>query len=210
MPASASDPRLHSGGNSSKIGGQSPVQGFLVADASLRPLFANHEATTILTYPGSPPQSLANAFQKKLRPNLLRAQGPPTNWNGAHPIVKFKSGRRTYFCRAFLLDSNGTGFNGAGVLVVLERGMPGSLVLSQISQQFNLTHREQEAVALVLQGLGNKEMAAHMGISANTVKSFLRMVTVKMGVSSRSGILTKILGLILSSGSSEPEQPTGE
>jgi DNA-binding CsgD family transcriptional regulator len=99
--------------------------------------------------------------------------------------------------------------NGAGVLVVLEREMPGSLALSQISQQFHLTNREQEAVALLLQGFGNKKMAERMGISANTVKAFLRMVTIKMGVSSRSGIVTKVLGLVLSSGSSEPPGVAG-
>ena len=30
------------------------------------------------------------------------------------------------------------------------------------------------------QGLSNKEMAENMGISANTVKVFLRMATIKM------------------------------
>jgi len=59
-------------------------------------------------------------------------------------------------------------------------------------------------VALLLQGLGNKEMAEHMGISEHTVKAFLRTVTIKMGVSSRSGIVTEILALALSSGVSEP------
>jgi DNA-binding CsgD family transcriptional regulator len=192
-------------GDSRKLISWPPVLGLLVADASWKPLFANREASAILTYPGPPPQSLVDAFHKKLRPSFLRAQSSPTNRNQAHPIVQFKSGRRTYFCRAFLLDSNGKGSNGTAVLIVLDRGMSGSLALSQISQQFRLTHREQEAVALLLQGLGNKEMAEHMGISANTVKAFLRLVTIKMGVSRRSGIVTKFLGLVLSSGSAEPK-----
>jgi DNA-binding CsgD family transcriptional regulator len=37
-------------------------------------------------------------------------------------------------------------------------------------------------------------MADRMKISPNTVKSFLRLVMVKMGVSTRSGILGKIAG----------------
>lgn len=206
MQTSVSDlQKPHSRGDSSnRLVTRPPVLGFLVADASLRPLFANHEATTILTYLGPPLQSLPDAFHKKLRPSLLRVQSSPTNRICAYPIIQFKSGRRTYFCRAFLLDSNGKDSKGTAVLIVLEREMPGSLALSQISQQFHLTNREQEAVALLLQGLGNKQMAEHMGISANTVKAFLRMVTIKMGVSSRSGIVTKVLGLVLSSGSSQP------
>lgn len=205
MQTSISDLQKPLLGDSRKLTGWPPVLGFLVADPSSRPLFANHEATTILTYPGPPPQSLADAFHKKIPPTILRAQGSPTTRNRAHPIIQFKSGRRTYFCRVFLLDSNGKSSNGTAVLIVLERGMSGSLALSQISQQFRLTHREQESVALLLQGLGNKEMAKHMGISEHTVKAFLRLVTIKMGVSSRSGIVTKVLGLVLSSSSSEPK-----
>jgi len=179
------------------------VLGFLVADASLEPLFANHEAIAILAYPGPPSQSLNDLFHQKVHPGLLSAQGPPTNGNSIHPTIKLKSGRRTYFCRAFHLNSDGNGRSTA-TLVVLERGMSGPLALSQISQQFHLTQREQQAVALLLQGLSNKEMAENMGISANTVKTFLHLATIKMGVSNRSGIVTKILGLLLSSINSEP------
>ena len=71
--------------------------------------------------------------------------------------------------------------------------------MSRISEQFRLTPREKQAVTLLLQGLGNKEMAEHLGISANTVKAFLRLVMIKMGASSRSGVASKVLGLVLSS-----------
>lgn len=78
--------------------------------------------------------------------------------------------------------------------------MPERLALGQVALQFRLTQREQQAVALLLQGLSNKEIAETMGVSSNTVKAFLRMVTVRMGVSSRSGIVTKILEVLLSGG----------
>jgi DNA-binding CsgD family transcriptional regulator len=182
-----------------------PVAGFLVADASQKPLFANNEAIAILTYAGPSSQSLADAFQKKLRPSLFRAQCLPIPQNNAQPSIKLQSGRRTYFCRAFLLNGNGNGngYNGLATLVVLERGVWRPLALSHLYRQFQLTHREQQAVALLLQGRSNKEMAESMGISTNTVKAFLRMATIRMGVSNRSGIVTKILGLLLSS--SNPE-----
>ena len=84
------------------------------------------------------------------------------------------------------------------VLIVLERGMSASIALSKISQQFRLTQRERETISLVLQGLGNKEMADRMRVSPNTVKAFLRLVMVKMGVTSRSAIAAKVLDLVLS------------
>ena len=38
-----------------------------------------------------------------------------------------------------------------------------------------------------------KEIAAHMGISVNTVKAFIRLLMGKMGVTTRSGIVAKAL-----------------
>jgi DNA-binding CsgD family transcriptional regulator len=81
--------------------------------------------------------------------------------------------------------------------------MSGPVALSQVSRQFNFTQREQQAVALLLQGLSNKEIAESMGISANTVKAFLRMATIKMGAPSRVGIVTTILRLLLFSNNTE-------
>jgi len=180
--------------------------GLLVADASLKPIFANEEALAILSYPGPSSQSFADAFHKNVRPRLISVQNLPTNGNHA-PFMKFKSGRRIYFCRAYGLNNNGRGSGGgSATLIVLERGISGPLALSQVSRQFHLTRREQQAVGLLLQGFSNKEMAKSMEISANTVKAFLRMASIKMGVSSRSGIVTTILGRILwQLGANQPE-----
>ena len=43
-----------------------------------------------------------------------------------------------------------------------------------------------------MQGLTSKEIAVRMKISPNTVKAFLRLVMVKMKVSTRSGIAGKL------------------
>jgi DNA-binding CsgD family transcriptional regulator len=63
-----------------------------------------------------------------------------------------------------------------------------------MSEQFALTERERETVELLLQGLTSKEIAIRMNISPNTVKAFLRLVMVKMGVSTRSGIVGRVVG----------------
>jgi DNA-binding CsgD family transcriptional regulator len=201
MENSKSDLRKNSRhlGNDSKFVGWPSAQGLIVVDASLRALFSNHEAITILSYPGPPSHTHFDVLRKTLRRSLLRAQISSTGPGLTYAVIPFKSGRRTYFCRAFALDRGAKSSNRAGsvILIVLEREMPRSLALSHISQQFHLTHREQEAVALLMQGLGNKEMAEHMGISPNTVKAFLRTVTTKMDVSGRSAIVNKVLTIIL-------------
>ena len=58
----------------------------------------------------------------------------------------------------------------------------------------HLTPREQETIQLLMEGLTSKEIAERMKISPSTVKAFLRLVMVKMGVSTRSGIVGKLLG----------------
>ena len=47
----------------------------------------------------------------------------------------------------------------------------------------------------LVEGLASKEIAARMQISPNTVKVFLRLAMMKMGVSSRSGIMSKFIHL---------------
>jgi DNA-binding CsgD family transcriptional regulator len=65
--------------------------------------------------------------------------------------------------------------------------------LSQVCQQFNLTQREQDVLVHLLQGIRNKEIANRMNVSPNTVRTFLRLIMIKTGVSSRSAIVGKIL-----------------
>jgi len=65
--------------------------------------------------------------------------------------------------------------------------------LSLVSQQFNLTRREREALEYLLQGLTSKAIANRMNISPNTVKAFLRMIMIKTGVSSGSAMVGKII-----------------
>ena len=49
-----------------------------------------------------------------------------------------------------------------------------------------LTNREREILALLADGLGNKQIAARLGISTNTVKTHLELLFEKLGVSSRA------------------------
>lgn len=49
-----------------------------------------------------------------------------------------------------------------------------------------LTSREREILALLADGLGNKQIAARLGISTNTVKTHLELLFERLGVSSRA------------------------
>jgi DNA-binding CsgD family transcriptional regulator len=163
--------------------------GVLLLDSQLRPVHYNMEAAHILDYPekkgelppleGLLPFTLAELAES-------RAALPA----GA----AFRSGRRRYRCRTFLLDVNGAAKNGAParVVVMLEREDVHLPDLERISNEFQLTTRERETVQLLMKGLTSKEIADAMSISPNTVKSFLKLVMAKVGASNRTGIIAKI------------------
>ncbi|MFN8052220.1 MAG: response regulator transcription factor [Acidimicrobiales bacterium] len=60
--------------------------------------------------------------------------------------------------------------------------------------QWGLTYRESEVLALLTQGLRNKEIAAALYIGSETVKSHLASVFQKMGVSSRTQAIAAAVG----------------
>jgi len=64
-----------------------------------------------------------------------------------------------------------------------------------ICHKYHLSQREGETVRFLIEGLTNKEIAARMGISPDTVKVFLQLAMKKMEVSSRSEIMSKFIHL---------------
>lgn len=67
-------------------------------------------------------------------------------------------------------------------------------ILAQVDQREpavrkTLTARECEVLRYVCQGLANKEIAEHLKISENTVKSFLQQLFAKAGVRTRSQLV---------------------
>jgi len=165
--------------------------GFLLLDPSLRPIVFNAEAIRVLSYPNDlatvrhPDVFLAG----KIRESLLSRR--PSRESSV--VTEFRSGRRRYLCRAFLVDSDGDGLSHSRIAVLVERASFGLIPLSPISEQFNLTRRERDTLEYLLQGLSNKEIANRMNVSPNTVKAFLRLIMLKMEVSSRSAIVAKIM-----------------
>lgn len=165
--------------------------GFLLLDKSLALVALNQEGIKILSYPNLPQRikRLDQFLADRVRVELVSRQSS----NGLDFVKEFKSGKRRYFCRSFQLETN---IKTTPVLtaLLLERGCSGIMAVTQIGQDFALTGRERETVQLLVQGLTSKEIALRMKISPNTVKAFLRIVMVKMGVSTRSGILGKVIG----------------
>ena len=168
-----------------------PGVAFLLLDSSLRPVYSTEEAAKILAYPQKPqPQpSLDSSLKEKVQV-LLRHPASSGKWPS---VVEFQSGRRRYFCRVFPLESAPEITAAPTVAMVMERTLLGVVDPHRVAQQYSLSPRERQVLELLLQGLSNKEIAERMKISANTVKAFLRLIMVKMGVPTRSAITAKVL-----------------
>ncbi len=170
----------------------SALPGFMLLDEDLHPIAFNAEAVQILAFPTKPERikQLSLFLRDKIRSSLLQSQsGREMDF-----IREYKSGARRYVCRAFQVDCSSNTKPKLAIAVLLERHSSGSAALSDVARQFELTGREAETVSLLLEGLTSKEIANRMQISPNTVKAFLRLVMVKMDVSTRSGIVGKIVG----------------
>jgi len=170
--------------------------GFLLLDATLRPLYVNAQAGEILFHPERPTKAKDFADQLASKIRTMVASGGP---NGRLSLCKeFLSGRRHYVCRFFdagLPGNKSSGSNESSLAVLLERSPEATADILKICDQYHLTPREGEAVRLLVRGLANKEIAARMEISPNTLKVFLRLAMMKMGVSSRSEIMSKFIHL---------------
>lgn len=125
-------------------------------------------------------------LKRKIRSTLV-------NRGGCDFLPEFISGRRRYLCRSFSIHSYSAFPPNLAVAILLERNQPRSFDSSQVAAQFNLSRRERETVELLVHGLTSKEIANRMNISPNTVKVFLRLIMVKTGVTTRSGLVGRIL-----------------
>lgn len=168
----------------------------LLAGSPLKPVYANQEAIRILAYPDHP-QNIAG-----LDRFLARRIAAILFEYGYEGLVanEFTSGRRHYLCRAFSLAFDaGNPVGRPEVAVLLERS--GTLFnSSRLAQQYHLTAREQETLRFLTMGLTNKDIALRMHVSPHTVKAFLRTIMIKMGASTRSGIVAKCTQRNLSAG----------
>ena len=160
-----------------------PDEGLILLDSSLNPLALDRGAAAILNHPN----------QSGIPEEILRVirTCKPSELSTVKTI--FHRGKSEYVCRAYLVEYSAGMFVEPIVAIHLQRDSYMTSAMHEAAAKYNLTGREQEALEGISMGLTNKELAERMSISPNTVRAFLRLVMVKMGVTTRSGIVAKIL-----------------
>ena len=130
-------------------------------------------------------ESIPHEFMDVLR------QSKPGDPAGAK--MGFRLGKHDYTCRLYLLEWGKGNPQNPLVVVHLERDAASYDAVTEVGSEYRLTDREHEVLKEIAAGLTSKEVAQRMNISPNTVKVFLRMIMMKMGVSTRSGVIAKLL-----------------
>src|SRR5204863_9605160 len=74
----------------------------------------------------------------------------------------------------------------ADVVLNVHEATGEGMVTRDVVDHVLLTSREREILGLLADGMGNKQIAARLGISVNTVKTHLELLFDKLDVSSRA------------------------
>ena len=160
--------------------------GFLLVDSLKKLLYINDEARYVLSYPHSPLEikSLDEHFSQKIE--LLLPDAPIS------PPEKLMFGRRCYLNRVLTVVYNAKDPVDSSTAILLERRKR-TIDDDYVSELYGLSPREYETVGHLVQGFTSKEIAQRMNISPYTVKTYIRLIMVKVGVSTRSGIVGKLV-----------------
>ncbi len=132
----------------------------IAATQQIRREFADARIIALTSYDGD--QDIYRAIDAGVRGYLLKES---VHANVLHAIRTVQAGRR-------LMPSN-----------VAER-------LSEFFPKFALTSRETEVLALVADGLANREIAARIGTASGTVKIHVQNILDKLGASDRTQAVT--------------------
>jgi DNA-binding CsgD family transcriptional regulator len=162
--------------------------GLLVMDASLNPIAADRGAAAILGVANQDSSSRALHLPPELQEHLKDHQT-----NGLPANLQFRAGNAGYSCRAFIMNPQNAETGQTLVALHFQKDTSISNSIARVAAHYHLTEREQQALEGIAAGLTSKEIALGMNISPNTVKSFLRIIMLKMDVATRVGLVGKLL-----------------
>lgn len=166
--------------------------GLIVLDLSLQLIAADEGAIEILSAlsQDSSKRTFSGLSIPKEILDVLKTHSP-TEVSGSK--VRFRTGKQAYICRIFLLEPPSGRTDQPRLALYLQRELSLTDAIDMAADQYHLSDREKQALEGIAIGLTGKEMAARMNITPNTVKSFVRIIMIKMGVGTRAAIVSKLL-----------------
>lgn len=168
-----------------------PHSGVFLIDMSLSPIGSDRGAARILkSQEGDPAGARPRVSIPEEILDFIRNRSPA---DGSCFTAYFFIGQRRYRCRSYVVQCEHPSLGPALLAVHLEADISGADPISEIAAGYRLTEREEEALRGIALGLTTKELADRMDISPNTVKAFVRLIMIKLGVTTRAAIMVKVL-----------------
>ena len=103
----------------------------------------------------------------------------------------FQSHKRRYAVRGLAMSPKEA--KEKQYLFLLERISSDNVHLNRSLRQWKLSPREQEIVRLLVEDRCNKDIATKLNLSLNTVKAYMKLLMLKLGVTSRTGVVGRLL-----------------
>jgi DNA-binding CsgD family transcriptional regulator len=138
----------------------------------------------------------------KLCHQLLESVQQKRNGKEAQEWWRFRAscvvGAPQYPVAFHALTIPGGGADQTHVLVLMDVMGGWGHAVSESMDRFTFTSRQADVVKHLLKGWTNKEIANALGITEQTVKEHIKHIMQKTGVTTRTGILARVLGLMKS------------
>src|SRR4051794_32459424 len=183
--------------------------GIMVVDAHRKVLAANRVATDILQTGDAlvERQSVLRAYQReddeRLTQVLAEAIAVRSNaaWSGCIRLSR-RSGKSAYTAilspRVEAADVMSTVGNRAALITITDPGREHSSGLVKVLQQaFGLTPAEAQTASLVGSGLSPQDAADQLGLTVGTIRSELKSIFAKVGISRQSELASAVARLAL-------------
>jgi DNA-binding CsgD family transcriptional regulator len=107
----------------------------------------------------------------------------------------FSSGCRSYSLRVCLFDGR-SARRPRTVAVLLERINPNRFDLRKAQRLFRLSPQETEVIRALQRDMTDKEIASVLGVGSKTVRRHLKNIRAKLGVSSHSAMINRLLTIL--------------
>ncbi len=172
--------------------------GTIIVDMNNRLVYFNQEALEMIPElqkisKGKKKQNIPKPISnlcKELKESRRR-KGSDQKVNVSHKLLNNKA-HFPYSMRAFFMGGMGDK-NPTHIMVLLEKIIQKHEInLEKAQKEFKISKRELEVVQLICEGLANKEISEKLFISEYTVKDHIKNILRKMGVTSRSQIISSL------------------
>lgn len=170
---------------------ESPDEGVILMDLSLQVIACDAGGEAILR--SENPRNGSKGLPFAIPEEVVSLSMNFRRGNVASGRSTVRIGEQHYICRAYVVEPRNRSTVQPTLVLHLHKDTAAADAVRQIAKEYDLTDREEQALLGLARGLTSREVAEEMDISPHTVKAYVRLIMIKMGVSRRAAIVGKLM-----------------